>query len=80
MVGQQSGTMQQPIGYTTTGIGTYSDKCIKNIWGAVCRGIRTGPQWSKKEPDLHINQVELLAIKFSILTFATTWKLSVTGA
>ena len=36
MVGQQSGTMQQPIGYTTTGIGTYSDKCIKNIWGAVC--------------------------------------------
>ena len=48
----------------------------KKGWGAVCRGIRTGAQWSKKEQDLHINQLELLAIKFAILTFAKMWKMS----
>ena len=42
-------------------------------WG---RGVRTGGQWSKKEQDLHINQLELLAIKFAILTLAKMWKMS----
>ena len=76
MVGQQSRTLQWPIGYTTTGTGPYSDRCIQKRLGAVCRGIRTGGQWSKKEQDLHINQLELLAIKFAILTFAEMWKMS----
>ena len=34
-------------------------------------------QWSKKEQDLHINQLELLAIKFFILTFDKMWKMLV---
>ena len=42
-------------------------------WG---RGVRTGGQWSKKEQDLHINQLELLAIKFAILTLPKMWKMS----
>ena len=46
----------------------------KKGWRTVCRGIRTGVQWSKKEQDLHINQLELLAIKLAILTFAKIWK------
>ena len=44
--------------------------------GAVCGEIRTGGQWSKKEQYLRINQLELLVIKFAILTFAKMWKLS----
>ena len=44
--------------------------------GAVCWGIRTGSQWSKKEQDLHINQLQLLVINFSILNFAKMWKIS----
>ena len=46
----------------------------KKSWGAVRRGISTGGQWSKKEQDLHINQLELLAIKFTILTLVTCGK------
>ena len=37
---------------------------------------KKGCQWSKKEQDLHTNQLELLAIKFAILTFAKMWKMS----
>ena len=33
MVGQQSGTLQWPIGYTTTGAGPYSDRCIQKRLG-----------------------------------------------
>ena len=66
MVGKQSGTMQWPIGYTTTVTAPYF-LCIQKDWGAVCRGIRAGVQWYKKEQDLYINQLELLAIKFSHL-------------
>ena len=67
MVGQQSGTLQWSIGYTTTGAGPYSDRCIQK---------RLGELWFKKEQGLHINQLELLAIKFAILTFAKMWKMS----
>ena len=70
MVGQKSETLQWPIGYTTTGTGPYLDRCIQKRRGVVCQGIRIGGQWSEKERDLHINQLELLAIKFAILTFA----------
>ena len=72
MVGQQSVTLQWPIGYTTMGTGPYSDRCIQKRLGggAVCGEIRTGGQWSKKEQYLRINQLELLVIKFAILTFA----------
>ena len=76
MVGQQSRTLLWPIGYTITGTGPYSDSCIQKRMGAVCRGIRIGSQWSKKEQDLHINQLELSAIMFAILTFAKMWKMS----
>ena len=31
--------------------------------GAVCNGVETSGQWSEKEKTLHINLLELLAIK-----------------
>ena len=49
----------------------------KKGWRAVCRGIRTRGQWSKKEQDLHINQMELLSIIFAIFTFV---KMSIMSA
>ena len=42
----------------------------KKGWGAVCQGIRTGGLWSKKKHECHINLLELLAIKFALLTFS----------
>ena len=48
----------------------------KKCWEAVCRGIRTGGQWSKREQSLHINQLELLTIRFAILTSTKIWRMS----
>ena len=38
-------------------------------WGAVCQGISTGGKWSKEEQLLHINVLELKAVKLALLTF-----------
>ena len=38
-------------------------------WGAVCQGISTGGQWSKEEELLHINVLEMKAVKLALLTF-----------
>ena len=35
----------------------------------VCKGVRTVGLWSKEEQLLHINVLELLAIKLALLTF-----------
>ena len=39
-------------------------------WGAVCQGIKTGSLWSEKEQEYHINFLELLPIKFELLSFS----------
>ena len=76
MVRKQSETLQWPIGYTTqVQIRIQTDTSNKR-WGVVSWGIRTEHQWSKKEQDLYINKVKLLAVKFAILTFAKMWKMS----
>ena len=43
---------------------------FKKGWGAICQGIRTGGLWSKNEQEYRINLLELLAIKFVLLTFS----------
>jgi len=40
----------------------------KKGWGAFCQGIRTGGAWSSQEKNFHINILELLAIKYAILS------------
>jgi len=37
-------------------------------WGAYCQEIRTGGFWTKEEQTFHINVLELLAIKYAILS------------
>ena len=37
--------------------------------GAHCSGISTGEEWSEKEHGHLINVLELMAVKFTILTF-----------
>ena len=37
--------------------------------GAYCKGFSTGGKWSKEEKLFHINILELLELKFAILTF-----------
>ena len=38
-------------------------------WGAHCNGISIGRKWLKKEQGHQINVLELMAVKFAILTF-----------
>ena len=49
--------------------GLDSNRCLKERMGAVCQGVRTGGKWSKEEQLLHINILELLAVKLALLTF-----------
>ena len=42
-------------------------------WGAVYNGVPTSGQWSEEERTLHINVLELLAIKLALVSF-TKWK------
>ena len=41
----------------------------KKGWGASCQGITTGGPWSKEEKNLHINILELKAMKLALLNF-----------
>ena len=43
--------------------------CIQKGLGAVCQGTTTGGTWSYQERTKHINLLELIAVKFAILTF-----------
>ena len=38
-------------------------------WGGVCKGVQTSGQWSEEERTLHINVLELLAIKLAVFSF-----------
>ena len=38
-------------------------------WGAVCNRVETLGQWSAEERTLHINALELLAIKLALFSF-----------
>ena len=38
-------------------------------WEAVCNGVQTSGKWSEEERTLHINVLELLAIKLALLSF-----------
>ena len=38
-------------------------------WGAYCKGVSTGGQWSQGESLFHINCLELLAGAFAVKTF-----------
>ena len=72
---KQSLILQWLIGDTATGTSPYLDKCNPERVMAVFSGIRLSSQWSKKQQDLHIKQLKLLAIKFAILKFSKSLKI-----
>ena len=47
----------------------HSDRCLNKRLGAYYKGVSTGEKWPKEEKHFHINVLELLALKFAILTF-----------
>ena len=47
----------------------YSDRCLNKRLGEYCKGLSTGREWSKEGKCFHINVLELLTLKFVILTF-----------
>ena len=69
MVDKKFRIKQWPGHYSASLTDTNADRCFQG-WGAVCQGIRTGGPWSKKEQEYHINLLQLLAIKFALLTFS----------
>ena len=46
----------------------------KTGWGASCQGLTTRGVWSKQERTLHINVLELLAVKLALLSFTKNRK------
>ena len=46
----------------------YSNRCFLDR-GAVCIGVQKSEQWSEEERTLHIDVVELLAIKLALFCF-----------
>jgi len=46
----------------------YSDASLDG-WGAVCREVQVGGQWSQEEKQLHINALELKAAMFALQAF-----------
>ena len=47
----------------------HSDAAKTGGWGAECRGVQTGGQWSRMEAKLHINELEMIAAELAIKTF-----------
>ena len=47
----------------------HSDRCLDKRLEAYCKGVSTEGECSKEEKHFHINILELLALKFAILTF-----------
>ena len=41
----------------------------KSGWRVTCNGVSTRGKWSKKEKNWHINVLELIAVRYMILTF-----------
>ena len=46
----------------------HSDRYLIKRQSAYCKGFSTGRKWSKEEKHFHINVLELLALKFAILS------------
>ena len=44
----------------------------KKAWGAVCNKVLTQGLWTTEEQSKHINELELLAVKFALKVFRTT--------
>jgi len=47
----------------------------KKGWGAYCQNETIGGQWTQQESSLHINVLEMTAIKLALLTFSKTLEL-----
>ena len=48
----------------------------KTGWGTSCQGLTTREIWSKQERSLHINVLELLAVKLALLFFTKNRQVS----
>ena len=66
----------KPIKYNSPDLIIESDAATSGGWGASCRGINTGGQWTIKEKDLHINQLEMIAADLAIRTYTKLFPLA----
>ena len=62
-------TLQWEENSSTGTLYDHSNRCLNKRLGAYCKGVSTGGKWSKEEKHFYINVLELLALKFAILTF-----------
>ena len=59
----------KPILTTAPDLIIHSDAAKTGGWGAECRGVQTGGQWTRYEQSLHINNLEMIAADLAIRTF-----------
>lgn len=65
-MGEESRTVQWESNNTTCRQSLYSDRCIQAALESI---LRTRGVWSKEEQGLRISCIELLAIKYALLSF-----------
>ena len=70
LVGRQCTVLQtkNPISHGKIDIEITCDASKKG-WGAVCNKIATQGLWTTREQSKHINELELLSIKFALKVF-----------
>ena len=69
LVDKELVVLQWPNLFSVEPTSNYSNGCFPDRWGAVCNGVQTSRQWSEEERTLHINVLELLAIRLALFSF-----------
>ena len=76
MVDKQLSFDKWKVNFSTPLKNCHPDRCIQGGLGAHCLGKSVGGQWSQKEPQLHINLLELKAVHLALLTFSKAQNLT----
>ena len=70
MMVQQPGYLQWQTNYVSNVQNSNTIRSLQEELGEYCHKVSTVGQWSLQESKLHINVLELLIIKISLLTFS----------
>ena len=60
---------KKPISIHAPDLIMQSDAAKLGSWGAHCQDLVTGGQWNKEEKEVHMNFLELKAVKLAPMTF-----------
>jgi len=75
MVGQQPGNLQWQTNFVSNFQSDNTIRCLQKGMGSLLPESVNRGRWTLQESNLHINVLELLAIKLALLTFSRMFKL-----